>query len=109
MARYAAILGVPFQAFESFESLHLALEGERWKGLILIDTPGAAAADHREMDGMAKFFGRRKEIEKHLVIRAEARSADMQCMLEKFAAIEPSRLLLRASTRLADLARLRTR
>ena len=40
MARYASILGVPFQALESFDSLNLALQGERWKGLVLIDTPG---------------------------------------------------------------------
>ena len=93
MARYASILGVPFQAFESFESLGLALQGERWNGLVLIDTPGAIAGDRKEMEGMAKFFARRSDIEKHLVIRAEARSADMQYMLTKFAAIGPSRLL----------------
>ena len=42
---------------------------------------------------MAKFFARRPEIERHLVIRAEARSADMRYMVTKFAALEPSRLL----------------
>ena len=42
MARYASILGVPFQAFESFDRLNLALQGDRWKGLVLIDTPGAS-------------------------------------------------------------------
>jgi flagellar biosynthesis GTPase FlhF len=93
MARYAAILGVPFQAFETFESLNLALHGERWKGLVLIDTPGGATSDRQEMDGMAKFFARRPEIEKHLVLRAEARSADMGFMVTKYAAIQPSRLL----------------
>jgi flagellar biosynthesis protein FlhF len=93
MARYAAILGVPFQAFETFESLNLALHGDRWKGLVLIDTPGGAVGERQEMDGMAKFFARRPEIEKHLVIRAEARSADMNFMVTKFAAIQPSRLL----------------
>jgi len=93
MARYASILGVPFQAFETFESLNLALQGERWKGLVLIDTPGGAVSDRQEMEDMAKFFERRPEIEKHLVIRAEARSADMGFMVAKFAAIQPSRLL----------------
>ena len=93
MARYAAILGVPLQAFETFESLNLALHGDRWKGLVLIDTPGGAVGDRQEMDSMAKFFARRPEIEKHLVIRAEARSADMGFMVTKFAAIQPSRLL----------------
>jgi flagellar biosynthesis protein FlhF len=93
MARYGAVLGVPFQSFESFESLNLALHGERWKGLVLIDTPGAIAGERKEMAAMTNFFKRRTEIERHLVIRAEARSADMQFMLTKFAAIEPSRLL----------------
>jgi flagellar biosynthesis protein FlhF len=93
MARYAAILGVPFQTFETFESLNLALHGDRWKGLVLIDTPGGAAADRQEMDAMAKFFARHPEIEKHLVIRAEARSADMGFMVTKYAEIQPSRLL----------------
>jgi len=93
MTRYAAILGVPFQAVESFDSLNLALHGERWKGLVLIDTPGEIGGDRHEMDGMTRFFSRRPEIERHLVIRAEARSADMQYMLSRYAAIQPSRLL----------------
>jgi flagellar biosynthesis protein FlhF len=93
MARYAAILGVPYQSFETFESLSLALQGDRWKGLVLIDTPGGATGDRQEMDGMAKFFARRGDIEKHLVIRAEARSADMRFMVTKFAALQPTRLL----------------
>ncbi len=93
LARYAAILGVPFQAVESFESLHLALQGERWKGLVLIDTPGSAVNDVGEMDAMARLFARRPEIEKHLVLRAEARTTDMQYMVSRFAALRPSRLL----------------
>jgi flagellar biosynthesis GTPase FlhF len=93
MARYAAILGVPFQAVESYESLNLALSGERWKGLALIDTPGTVTGERHEMDAMAKFFSRRPEIERHLVIRAEARSADMLYSLTKFAAVQPSRFL----------------
>jgi len=93
MARYAAILGVPFQAVESFESLNLALEGDRWKGLVLIDTPGSICDERQEMDGMAKFFARRAHIERHLVLRAEARSADMQYMVSRYASIRPSRLL----------------
>ena len=38
-------------------------------------------------------FLRRTEIERHLVIRAEARTADMQNMLSRYAAMQPSRLL----------------
>jgi flagellar biosynthesis protein FlhF len=93
MARYAAILGVPHQATESWDGLNLALQGDRWRGLILIDTSGLALGDRHEMDAMAKFFARRSDIEKHLVIRAEARSADMQYMVTQFAALQPTRLL----------------
>jgi flagellar biosynthesis protein FlhF len=93
MARYAGILGVPFQAFESLASLHLALDGDTGKGLVLIDTPGLSRADSAEMRGFAGFFARRPEIEKHLVLRADARTADMIRMASCFSSLTPSRLL----------------
>jgi flagellar biosynthesis protein FlhF len=101
MAKYAGILGAPFQAVESFESLHLALEGERWNGLVLIETSGGA--DGAEMEGMAKFFARRGEIERHLVLRADARSADMQYMVTRFAPVRPGRLLFTGVDEATDL------
>jgi flagellar biosynthesis protein FlhF len=93
MARYAALLGVPFQACESLESLHLALHGDVWKGLVLIDTPGISPADVAELNGLANFFGRLPRVEKHLVLRADARTADMVQMVARFSAIGPSHLL----------------
>lgn len=93
MARYAAILGAPFQAIEPYEGLNLALQGEGWKGLVLIDTPGFGREDRQEMDAMAKVFARHTEIETHLVLRADARSADMQYTVSRFAALRPGRLL----------------
>ena len=92
LARYAAILGVPFQSIESYDNLHLALNGDRWKGLILIDTSGAVVGDRQEMEAMTRFFARRPAIERHLVLRADARSADMQVMVSRFGSIQPSRL-----------------
>ena len=93
LARYAASLGVPFQAHESLESLHLSLNGDPWKGLILIDTPGISRAEGAEISALATFFSRRPEIEKHLVLRADTRFADMAHMVSGFAALAPSRLL----------------
>ncbi len=93
IARYATILGVPFQACESLDSLHLALNGEPWKGLILIDTPGISPADEKEAGELGRFFGRRPEIERHLVLRADARSADMALMVSRFSNMGASRLL----------------
>ena len=96
MAKYAGILGTPFSAVESFESLHLALEGDRWRGLVLIEAAG-------EMEAMAKFFARRSEIERHLVLRADARSADMQFMVTRFAPVRPGRLLFTGVDEASDL------
>jgi flagellar biosynthesis protein FlhF len=93
MARYASVLGVPFQACESLESLALALGGDSGKGLILIDTPGISPSDTSEIGEFARFFRRRPEIEKHLVLRAEARSADLSHVISRFSAMEISRLL----------------
>jgi flagellar biosynthesis protein FlhF len=93
MARYAAILGAPFQACESLASLHLALNGDGWKGLVLIDTPGLSTGDGAELDDLARFFAGHPEIEKHLVLRAEAGAAGMSRTISRFAALAPSRLL----------------
>jgi flagellar biosynthesis protein FlhF len=93
MARYAAILGLPWQAYESVESLHLALTGETWRGLCLIDTPGLSPMDRAEYNEFAKFFSRRPEIEKHLVLRADATAADLSHVISRFSTISPDRLL----------------
>ncbi len=93
IARYATILGAPFQACESLESLSLALDGEGWKGLALIDTPGLSLADTAAIAEFARFFARRPEIAKHLVLRADARSADMLHAVSRFSSLDPSRLL----------------
>jgi flagellar biosynthesis GTPase FlhF len=93
LARYSAILGVPFQAFEVLESLHLALDGDAWKGLTLIDTPGLSASEVLETGALGRFLSRRKDIETHLVLRAEAASADSLNMIARFAVLDPQRLL----------------
>jgi flagellar biosynthesis protein FlhF len=93
LARYASVLGVPFQPCESLESLTLALNGDMWKGLALIDTPGISPSDAVEIGDFARFFQRRPEIEKHLVLRADARSADISHVITRFSSMEISRLL----------------
>jgi flagellar biosynthesis protein FlhF len=93
MARYAAILGTPWQAYESLASLNLALNGEGWRGLALIDTPGISPADRNELREFGQFFTARPDIEKHLVLRADATSADMLNVISRFSSLAPTRLL----------------
>lgn len=103
LARYAAILGVPFQAFEALESLHLALDGDGWKGLALIDTPGLSPAEVLETGSFNRFFARRKEIETHLVLRADSNSADILNMIERFNGFAIQRLLFTGLDEVSDL------
>ena len=93
MARFAAILGTPWQAYESLASLNLALNGGGWKGLALIDTPGISPADRNELRELGQFFAARPDIEKHLVLRADATSADMLNVIARFSSLAPTRLL----------------
>jgi flagellar biosynthesis protein FlhF len=93
LARFAAILGTPFQACESLASLNLIMAGEAWRGLALVDTPGISPADENELSDFARFFVSHPEIEKHLVLRADAGSADMLQVISRFAGMNPSRIL----------------
>jgi flagellar biosynthesis protein FlhF len=93
MARYAAILGVPWQSYDTVESLGLALAGDGWKGLALIDTPGLAIADRIEIRDFARFFASRPDIETHLVLRAEAGLAELKQTIARFETFSIKRLL----------------
>ncbi|MDP9054979.1 MAG: hypothetical protein M3N93_11880 [Acidobacteriota bacterium] len=93
LARFGSILGVPCQSFESLAGLNLALNGEGWKGLALIDTPGFSPADRHEMAEFKTFFAAKPEIEKHLVLRADTNPADISSVIARFSGLEPSRLL----------------
>ncbi len=93
IARFAAILGAPFHSCDGVEYLNLALNGDSWKGLVLIDTPGFSPRDEAELTEMNRFFALRQDIEKHLVLRSDARSADSLQMISRFRGLNPSRLL----------------
>jgi len=93
MARYCSVLGVPHQTIESIPSLELALRGEAWNGFTLIDTPGLSPSDHCITTALGEFLHRRREIETHLVLRAESQYADMLAATERFASLRAGRLL----------------
>ena len=93
IARFASILGTPFQAHESLAGLYGALEDESWTGLTLIDTPGISPADRNDMTGLRNLFLAHPGIERHLVLRADAGASDMLCTISRFSALGPSRLM----------------
>jgi flagellar biosynthesis protein FlhF len=93
MARFAGIPGARCQACKSLTDLGLALQRDAGNQLRLIDTPGISPADRAKYPDLAEFFAARPQIEKHLVLRAEATSADMLGMIARFSGLAPSRLL----------------
>ena len=56
---YAAILGVGFQLLETVTALAQAIEENRGKELIFIDTPGLGFGDLDSLGGLARFLATR--------------------------------------------------
>lgn len=90
---YATILGAGFQALDTMAALGQALDANRSRHLVLIDTPGYS---RREMDSaaeLAAFFASRPEIDVHLVVTASMKSADLSRVVEQFSIFRPGNLL----------------
>ncbi|MFL6451199.1 MAG: hypothetical protein ACJ746_26500 [Bryobacteraceae bacterium] len=90
---FGRILGVGFTAVHTPEALADALEEHRDKKLILIDTPGYAAADKEEMERTAAFFRNHEEIEVQLVLPATLRTSALRKFVGRFSAFQPSKLI----------------
>jgi flagellar biosynthesis protein FlhF len=87
---YASLLGLAFQTVETNRALEQAIEEHRNKELILIDTPGFTLTDLRAGCEAAEFLMRRADIQKHLVLAASMRSADIARMSAAYAVFKPS-------------------
>ena len=90
---YAAILGVGFQVLETTAALAQAIEENRGKELIFIDTPGLAFGDMEDSSSLAHFLSTRKDIDTHLVLSASMKSADLTRMVDCYEIFRPQRLL----------------
>jgi flagellar biosynthesis protein FlhF len=90
---FAGILGVGFELAETTAVLDQMLNQHRAKGLILIDTPGFAAADMDQAAELARYIARRREIDTHLVLSASMRSADITRAVDRFEIFRPAKLL----------------
>lgn len=90
---YAAILGVGFQLTETVGVLAQAIEENRGKELILIDTPGLGTADLEDSSALARFLSTRGDIDTQLVLPASMKAADLTRMVDLFEQFHPRRLL----------------
>jgi flagellar biosynthesis protein FlhF len=90
---YAAVLGMRFELASSTRALEQLLQEHRGYGLILIDTPGFTLNELNESRELVDFLATRTAIQKHLVLPAPARCADMSRMYSAFDVFKPSHLI----------------
>jgi flagellar biosynthesis protein FlhF len=90
---YAAILGVGFQVLETVSSLAQAIEENRGKELIFIDTPGLGYGELEDSASLAHFLSTRADIDTHLVLSASVKPADLSRMVDAFGILRPQHLL----------------
>ncbi len=90
---YAAIIGATFDSVDTTRGLEQAIEANREKGLILIDTPGYAAAEIEEAAELAHFLAQHSAIEVQLVAPASMRAADLSGVIDRFEIFSPSKLI----------------
>jgi flagellar biosynthesis protein FlhF len=90
---YAAILGVSFQVLETVGGLVQAIEENRAKDLILIDTPGLAFRDLEDHADLARFLSTRNDVDRHLVLSSSMKSVDLSRVIDSYEIFQPQRLL----------------
>jgi flagellar biosynthesis protein FlhF len=98
---FAAILGVGVQVLETVNAVAQAIEENRGKELIFIDTPGMSADDLDDSAGLSHFLSTRPDVDTQLVLSASMKSADLSRVVDSFGIFRPQRLLF---TRLDETA-----
>jgi flagellar biosynthesis protein FlhF len=90
---YASILGVGFQTVETPLALAQALEEQRRKDLVFIDTPGWTHRDSTEIHELANYLANDPDIDVHLVLPASNRACDLARVVDRYAMFQPRKLL----------------
>ncbi len=93
MRSFASILGVAYQSLETCAALESALSESRNHGLVFIDTPGYGPQDMDAAGELAALFARRPDIDRHLVLRIDMKSADLRRAVERFSVFRPAKLI----------------
>jgi len=90
---YAAIIGVGFHVLETVAALSQAIEENRGKELIFVDTPGFGFGDMDHAGALAGFLAARNDIDTQLVLSSSMKSADLTRVVDAYEVFRPGRLL----------------
>jgi flagellar biosynthesis protein FlhF len=90
---YSAILGVGFQLVETVAALAQAIEENRGKELIFLDTPGLGPAEVANYSGLAQFLSTREDIDTQIAVSCSMKPADLSRVVDGFECFRPQRLI----------------
>ena len=90
---YSAILGVGFQLVETVAALSQAIEENRGKELIFLDTPGLGTAEMANYSALAQFLAAREDIDTQLTVSCSMKSADLSRVVDGFEVFRPQRMI----------------
>ena len=90
---YSAILGVGFQLVETVAALAQAIEENRGKELIFLDTPGLGTAEMANYSALAQFLSTREDIDTQLAVSCSMKSADLSRVADGFEMFRPQRII----------------
>jgi flagellar biosynthesis protein FlhF len=89
---YASILGVPFKTARDVRELEDALRGAG-RSSALVDTAGRSPED-RELADLFHVLDRKRSVRTHLVIAADTSAATARRVLDRYATLRPSRVII---------------
>jgi len=90
---YSAILGVGFQLVETVAALAQAIEENRGKELIFLDTPGLGTGEMANYSSLAQFLSTREDIDTQLAVSCSMKSADLSRVVDGFEMFRPQRII----------------
>jgi flagellar biosynthesis protein FlhF len=90
---YAGLMGIPFRFVGQVSDLPRAIEDNKQRDYILIDTAGRGPRDLEAMSSLASFLKQSTGIERHLVLSATTKPSDMRKIMDQFEVCGPDHLL----------------
>jgi flagellar biosynthesis protein FlhF len=90
---YAGLIGLPFRVVAQPAELGQAIQENRQRDYILIDTAGHSQRDLGAVQDLMQVLQETPEIERHLVMSATTKPLDMREIVDRFSICSPDCLL----------------
>lgn len=90
---YAGLMGIPFRFVREMSGLPEALREHEQRDCVLIDTAGRASGDLNAIHDLAGCLQSLGRVERHLVLSAATKPADIRDTVDRFEVCKPDHLL----------------